>query len=493
MTDRSLRGSQRTRWHVIVALSAALVTSMATPLGAQPRTVDVAALVQGYHDVGLFDGVVLAAVGDSVVLRQGYGLADVEHAILNTPTTRFRLASVTKQFTAAAVLRLAEQDRLDLHAPVARTLPSLKPEIAERITPHHLLTHSAGIVRDIEALTAKGIGDHYAMNEMIGLVNTTDLLSEPGERFAYSNAGYVLLAAVIEAVTGQPYGDAMRALLFDPLGLDDTGHESSHLVVNDRAWGYTRLVGEFVRAPHEDKTYVTGAGSLYSTADDLFAWARALQNGRVLSEESLELLFGAHTEGYAYGWGVGTYRTPGRDDQHRRAFHSGASPGFRTALALYRGHDLTVITLGNVEPTAPFLWDRVGNALLGYEEEVPRSNVAEAVYRTVLAEGVEPGLAAAASVAAQGPLGEPTESDLTRVGYAYLGADRVDQALRLFRYYVARYPDDANAHDSLGEALVAAGQIDEAIASYERAVALDPDGRIGANARRQLDRLTDEG
>ncbi len=471
-------------------LAALVLWASSAGLGAaQPRTSDVGDLVRGYHEAGLFDGVVLAAVGDSVVLRRGYGLADAEHGVPNTPATRFRLASVTKQFTAAAVLRLAEMGRVDLHAPVSRYLSGLAPRLAERVTPHHLLSHTAGVVRDVDALSTKGIGAHYAMDEMIALLGSTDLSFEPGERFAYSNAGYVLLAGVIEAVTERPYGDAMRTLLFDPLGLDDTGHESSHLVVPDRAWGYTRLVDELVRAPHEDKTYVTGAGSLYSTADDLFEWARALRGGRVLSAESVRLLFTPNAGSYGYGWFVGGYRVPSGDDGFTRALHQGGSPGFRTALALYFDHDLTVITLSNVEPTTGGLWDRVGNALLGYEEEVPRSNVAEDVYRTVLTDGVEAGLTAAARLGERGPHSEPSESDLTRVGYAYLGADRVEQALRLFRYYAGRYPDDANAHDSLGEALAAAGRVEEAIAAYERALALDPDGQVGANARRWLARL----
>ena len=460
----------------------------AAPIATQ-STRDPERLISAYYEAAQFNGATLVAFGDRVVVRQGLGLASMEHGVAVGSETRFRIASLTKQFTAAAILKLVEQGQVDLQAPVATYLPALRPDLGRTITVHHLLSHSSGLVRDIDALSGKGIAVPYSMPEMLELVNGTQLQFAPGERAAYSNVGYVLLAMIIEHVTGKSYGDAMDEMIFRPLGMRNTGHEQSRLIIEHRAWGYERLVDGFVTAANEDKSYVTGAGSLYSTLDDLYIWAQALLSDRVVSRQSRDAMFTAQAGAFGYGWSVSTYRTPDDEQRHPRVSHLGASPGFSTSLALYLDHDLIVITLANVTPAPNALWDRLGNAALGFETLLPVQEIDESIYRAVLFEGAEAGLRAARARQAESPLREPTGRDLTLAGYGFLRAARPDRALEIFRYYALRYPEEANAFDSLGEALVALGRKEEALEAYRRALVLDPAGAIGANARRQIDTL----
>ena len=220
-------------------------------------------LADEYHQLGLFQGTVLVARGDTVLLRAAYGYADVEHAIPNVPGTRFRLASVTKQWTAAAVMRLVESGELELDTRLGDAVEGVSPEIG-MVTVHQLLSHSAGIIRDLDQFSAKDMGDEFAMSEMIDIVGASSLQYEPGSSWAYSNAGFVMLSAMIESVTGMAYGDAMQSLCFEPLGLADTGHEITGPLLERRARGYQALPDGFANAPFENKSYVTGAGSLYS-------------------------------------------------------------------------------------------------------------------------------------------------------------------------------------------------------------------------------------
>ncbi|MCH7848527.1 MAG: serine hydrolase [Planctomycetes bacterium] len=449
----------------------------------------VEAIVQAYHDLRGFNGVVLAAVGDNIVLRRGYGYANVEHGISNTPATRFRLASVTKQFTAAAILLLVEQDLLELDAPVSTYLADLDPKIADRVTLHHLLTHTAGLERAIERLGEKDGGDHFTMDEMITLINNSNLQSEPGERFQYSNVGYILAAAIIESVTGKPYGAAMRELIFDPLGMSDTDHELAQRIVLRRADGMIRFPDGPARSEFEDKSYVTGAGSVYSTLDDLFVWSRAVQKRRVLSEEYRSALVTHHTSGYAYGWFTFSYTcAPGMalPVKGDGVTHDGGCPGFSTCLRWYLDHDITVIVLANMRPfPSSELANKIGNILVGIHQQNPSPAVADELIRIALEEGVEAATSRARDMEAAGRE-IPTPNEINTLGYRYLAAHRISETIRVQELQVALFPRNANALDSLAEACAVAGQIDRAIMYYSRALEVDPDFQ---NARQRLGEL----
>ncbi|KAB1076002.1 serine hydrolase [Methylobacterium planeticum] len=305
------------------------------------------ALVKPYLDAKLFSGAVLVAHRGRPVFRRAYGLANREWGVPNTPETRFRVGSITKQFTAAAILKLAEAGRLNLDDPIRRFYPQA-PAAWERVTLRTLLTHSSGIP------SYTNLPDYYARiqrlemtpREIVALTADKPLLFEPGKGFDYDNTGYILLGLVVEAASGQPYDRYLREAIFDPLGLKDTGYDDATAILPRRASGYRLGNGQLRNAMPIASSIPYAAGAHYSTVDDLLAWDRALFSGRVLSDLSRRAMFADAGYGYGFGWYIG------QSHGHRLWSHGGGINGFLTIKDTYPDDELTVLVLANTE-TAP--------------------------------------------------------------------------------------------------------------------------------------------
>jgi CubicO group peptidase (beta-lactamase class C family) len=279
-----------------------------------------------------FSGALLVVKDGHTVLQRGYGYADRSRRIRVTPTTVFDILSLTKQFTAAAILKLEMQGKLSVNDPLTKFFDNV-PEDKRGITIHHLLTHSAGL--------ARGFGDDYAEMSRDALVKRafqSKLLSTPGQRYSYSNAGYSLLAAIIEIVSGQRYEHYLRENLFKPAGMSDTGYalpkwnpdRIAHGYRGDEDWGRPNDKPWAFDAPYWN---LLGNGGILSTAQDMYRWHLALESDAVLSEEAKRKLFTPYiTEDpddpnwkgrYAYGWAI---RPTERGT--RLVTHTGRNPYF---------------------------------------------------------------------------------------------------------------------------------------------------------------------
>ena len=279
--------------------------------------------------------------GDPLLVK-GYGFANREDGIPNTGTTRFRIGSLTKQFTAMAILILQEEGRISVDEAVETYLPDL-PEHWKSITLHQLLTHTSGIMHSW-ALPEFGanLAQARPIGEIIELFYDEPLLFEPGEGFVYSGVGYFLLALLIEEVSGQTYESFLRTRVFDPLGMHDTGSDRPGSSANGHARGYDVSDGIPVEIPPIHMPIFTGGGNLYSTAEDLVLWAEALTSRRLISPRSYAALYTPETGDYAYGWFVRT------EDGERTIFHSGGLPGSTSFMIQYPDAGVTVITLSNL-------------------------------------------------------------------------------------------------------------------------------------------------
>jgi CubicO group peptidase (beta-lactamase class C family) len=298
------------------------------PAGLEAR---VDAYLAPYVECHDFSGAVLIARGDTVLLRKGYGMASYELGVPNTADTKFQIASITKTFTAAAILLLQDKGRLRLDDHLDRFLPDFPR--ADKITLVHLLAHRSGVADpDYGALFHKRV----TPDELIASFKDRPFLFEPGARSEYSNAGYVLLARVIEKASGRRYGDFLREEFFTPLGMADTGDFDRETVVPKRAAGYQPGPGPsgLQNALAPDPSSELGSGCLWSTADDLFKWARAVRSERLFKWTGLP---------WPYGWG--------RRDQygHRYLEQSGLVPGFMSHLIVFRDEPVTVVCLANVQ------------------------------------------------------------------------------------------------------------------------------------------------
>ncbi len=290
-----------------------------------------------------FSGSILVAREGRVLLANGYGLADREGGVPNTPATKFRIGSLTKAFTAAAVLLLQEEGKLDDDDPLARFIPDY-PE-GDRITLRHLLSHTSGIPNFTALPEYAEYSIHPAtLPGTIALFRDLPLEFEPGSRFRYSNSNYIVLSYVIEQVTGSTYEEFLRQRIFEPLGMNDTGYDHNDPALPGMARGYDfdAEAGKLREASYIDMTVPGGAGGLYSTVRDLLIWHQALSDDRLLTPASRALIFTPVRSGYGYGWGIQTAFA-----DRLTISHQGGINGFLSAIWRFPDEDLVIVALSN--------------------------------------------------------------------------------------------------------------------------------------------------
>lgn len=304
-------------------------------------------VTQSYVSNKRFMGSVLVARGGEVLLSKGYGFANVEWNIPNSPQTKFRLGSVTKQFTAACILLLEERGKLNTGDPVKKYMPDA-PAAWDKITLFHVLTHTSGIP------SFTGFSDYASLEpfattaeKLVSRFRDKPLDFQPGEKWSYSNSGYVLLGYLIEKISGQPYATFVQENIFIPLGMKDSGCDSNSAVIPRRASGYAPGNDGPVNAGFIHMSIPFSAGALYSTTEDLLRWEQGLFGGKLLSEASLRKMTMPFKNNYAFGLEV-------REQKGRKVIeHGGGIEGFNTMLAYYPGDKLTVVVLGNLNGPAP--------------------------------------------------------------------------------------------------------------------------------------------
>ena len=293
-----------------------------------------------------FMGAVLVAKDGAPLLDKGYGYANLEWQIPNTPTTKFRLGSLTKQFTAAAILLLEERGKLKLDDPVKRYLPDA-PAAWDKITIFNLLTHTSGLPSFTEFSEKEGQNTiPTTPQQLVARFRYKPLDFKPGEGWHYSNSGYVLLGCLIETISGQHYADFLRENIFAPLGMHDSGYDSNESIIPRRAQGYSPGKEEPQNAGYVHMSVPFSAGGLYSTTHDLLLWEDGLFGGKVLSAASLKEMTSPFKENYALGVFVGEHQG------HKVVYHDGDIEGFDTYMAYYPADKVVVVVLGNVQSRA---------------------------------------------------------------------------------------------------------------------------------------------
>jgi len=324
-------------------------------------------------------GVVLVARRGEVLFRRAYGMADIELGVPMEPEHVLEIASITKQFTAVAILQLVEQGRLGLEDDVRKHLPGFDTR-GRTITVEQVLTHTAGLPNlvdraDFEELARR---DHTT-EELLALTAGQPLHFEPGTGFRYSDTGYILLGAIIERLSGLSYGDYVKREIFRPLGMERSVYADDRRIIPGRARGYVIEEGEVSNAPYLSMTVPHAAGGLASTVDDLLRWHLALRAGSVLSPELLERAWSPRTlpdgtvSGYGFGWQICTLAG------HRTVEHGGFIPGFLAAALQLPDDGLDVIVLvnnGSDDPDPGALARRLGRLLLAGSPDAPTHRLA---------------------------------------------------------------------------------------------------------------------
>lgn len=306
-------------------------------------------------------GAAVAVLRDGAFIhRKAYGLADLEWETPLSPDAVFRIASVTKQFTAVAVMMLAERGLLDIDAPIETYLLDW-PARGRTITVRHLLNHTSGIWRHDSDEGDRTRRPDPPIEVVIQRIYGGAFEFEPGERYSYNNSGYLLLGAIVTAVSGRTWEDFLREQIFAPLGMTCTGVVRHEAVTPRRARGYVRGRKRFHNARLDAMSWSHAAGALGSTLDDLARWDRAIRTERLISKHGLDMMLaptvlnGGALYPYGFGWGTAVYR------RRRLYHHTGGISGYAAQMLHLRDEDLTTIVLSNLYM---FPFDKVTRGLL---------------------------------------------------------------------------------------------------------------------------------
>jgi CubicO group peptidase (beta-lactamase class C family) len=312
---------------------------------------------------GQFMGTVLLAEDGKVIINKGYGMADIAGKIPNVPETKFRLGSVTKQFTAASILLLQERGKLKVEDPVKKYLPDA-PAAWDGITIFHLLTHTSGIPNFTSFPDYRSTeSTPTTPAQLVARFRDNPLDFAPGTAWSYCNSGYVLLGYLIEKVSGVPYARFVHDNIFEPLGMKDSGYDSSTVKIPRHATGYSPGKDGPEIAGYIDMSIPFSAGALYSTTGDLLKWQRGLYGGKLLKPESLKAMTTPFKNNYAFGLSVKPAPNGGQVISH-----NGGIEGFNTHLGYVTASKLTVVVLANLNGAAP---DQIAGDLLKVAQGVP--------------------------------------------------------------------------------------------------------------------------
>ena len=332
----------------------AILLLLASACLAQDNVSRMEQVVQSYVDSKQFMGAALVARDGKVLLSKGYGFANLEWGVANSPASKFRLGSITKQFTAACILLLEERGKLKVDDPVKKYMTDA-PAAWDKVTIFNLLTHTSGIP------SFTGFPD-YASTEAIATTpeklvarfRDKPLEFQPGEKWNYSNSGYVLLGYLIEKISQQNYSEFVQENILTPLGMKDSGYDSNSAIILHRASGYAPSAKGTIHAGYIDMSIPFSAGALYSTTEDLLRWEQGLMGGKLLSAASLAKMTTPFKNDYAFGLAVHAV------NGHKVIEHGGGIEGFNTDIAYYPEDKVTVVVLANLNGGVP---ETIANAL----------------------------------------------------------------------------------------------------------------------------------
>ena len=459
---------------------------------AQDHAAKIQELLALAHKYRQFNGSALVAENGKVVYKGAFGLANMEWNIPNTPDTKFRLGSITKQFTATLTLQLVEQGKIKLDAKISDYLPDYRKDIGQKVTIHHLLTHTSGIP---SYTSQPGFFENvsrnpYKVDEFVKKYASGDLEFEPGSKYSYNNSGYFLLGAIIEHVTGKPYEQVLKENIFAPLGMNNTGYDHHNTILPKRATGYSKTPDGYTNSLYLDMSIPYAAGSMYSTVEDLFLWDQALYTNKVLSEQSKALMYKPFLDNYAYGWVVRNASFKQNDKDVPMIMHGGGINGFTTILVRFPQEKNVIVLLDNTGTEyLDRLSDSIAKLIYSQPYQPPKMSIVSVLEQTITQKGIEAGVAQYRELKTnQSAAYDFAESELNTLGYRLLRNGRAKEAVEVFKLNVEAYPQAANTYDSLAEAYVAVNERELAKQNYKKSLELNPNNTNAAEILKTFDK-----
>ena len=477
---------------VVAALVCVTASAGGVRVAAQgEKAAKIDELLKSYQNLRQFNGAALVAEDGKVIFKKGYGMANMEWELPNAPDTKFRLGSITKQFTAMLILQLVQEGKIKLDGKLTDYLPDYRKETGERVTVHQLLNHTSGIpsYTGLPNFFQDVSRNPYTVSDFVKKYASGDLEFEPGSKFNYNNSGYFLLGAIIERVTGKSYEQALKERIFDPVGMKDTGYDHHDRLIPKRAAGYARQPAGYVNAAYLDMSLPYAAGSLYSTVEDLYLWDQALYTDKLISPQLKELMFKPGLDNYAYGWGVTKAPLGPAGEPVTIIRHDGGINGFNTLIARIPESKNLIVLLNNTGGTKlGEMSQKIASILYNKPYTPPRRDIAETLLQTVTQKDVRAAITQYRELkTTQEAAYDFSEPQLNLLGYQLLGMKRVADAIEIFKLNVEMFPAGFNTYDSLGEAYAVAGQKELAIQNYRKSLELNPQNTGAVEALKKLE------
>jgi CubicO group peptidase (beta-lactamase class C family) len=448
-------------------------------------------LMSQYMECCAFTGTVLVSDHDKVIFKKGYGMADREWSIPNTPDVKFRLGSITKQFTSMLIMQQAAKGTIKLDGHLSDYLPYYRKDTGDKITISHLLSHTSGVpsYTDDPKFFAEVSRNYYAVDDFVKKYCSGDLQFEPGSKFHYDNSGYFLLGAILEHVTGKSYEVLLKENILGPLGMSDTGYDHYADILPKRASGYQQEMGVVVNAPYLDMALPYAAGSMYSTVEDLYKWDQALYTDKLVPADLKQKLFTPNLDNYGYGWDIRNIANGEPGAGQTLISHGGGINGFNTLEQRYIvDHDLIVIFNNTPGANLGEMAKGIRSILYNQEPAPPKRSLSRDLGKTVAEHGVDAAIAQYHTLKNSGSKDyDFNEEQLNQLGYVLLQQNRNADAIAIFKLNVEEYPKSGNVYDSLAEAYAKNGQKQLSIENYKKSLELDPKNQNAADRLKELE------
>ena len=457
---------------------------------AQDKAAEIDKMMQLYHKNMQFNGTVLVAEAGKIVFKRGYGMANMEWNIPNEPNTKFRIGSITKQFTSMLIMQLVQDGKIQLDEKITHYLSDYRKDTGSRVTIHHLLTHTSGIpsytsrpdfFRDISRTP-------YTVDAFIKKYCSDSLTFEPGSSYSYNNSGYFLLGAIIEKITGKKYEDVLKENILTPLGMKDTGYDRHAAIIANRATGYEKRGSEYINSPYLDMSLPFAAGAMYSTVEDLYLWDQALYTEKLLSHKNKNIMFRPFLRNYAYGWNNRKVAPSGTTDSVQVVRHGGGINGFNSLISRMVDTKSLIVLLNNTGGTVLGRMSQgILNILYGQPHLEPQKSIADVLFKTISNENTSVAIEQYHTLKKNHPDKYIfRERELNRLGYRLLELGKIDASIAIFKLNTEAFPDASNTYDSLGEAYLKKGNTELAITNYKKAMALNPGNKSASKALAKL-------
>lgn len=450
-------------------VTSSMLSQPSTIVDINTDTAKIDSLMQYSYENGMFNGAILVSQDGKPIYKDALGYADKDNDRKLNKASVFYLASVSKQFTTMAIMILKEQQKLSYDDKLSKYFPEF-PDYANTVTIKHLMTHTSGIADHYRlGIYKKGLSNSDVVE---ALVKQTALDFQPGEKFSYSNGGYVLLSLIVGKAAGMPFHEFMEANVFKPLGMNNTlVYDESAPEIENRAVGYNQA-----GALDDYEIFTTGAGGMYSTLDDLHLWDQALYSEKLIPNATLEEAFTAATltngesTNYGYGWSVS------EKEGRKVVQHSGGLAGYRTFLKrnLYNNSGYIILTNHGNASNNLAIMNALDEILEGKSYAMPKIPISGKMGAMLMTKDVPNAMKKIrALLDTESDKFEADENAINGLGYTYLGNKDFEKALAVFKLNVDYNSSSANVFDSYAEAQLASGDTLQSIENYKKSFELN--------------------